>query len=72
MIHIDKYNIFSYGKEYKNGKESKTSTIQQTLTSKQCINGKQFLNLLSDLDEAWHQHEGKDVHIEVNFVDIER
>ena len=72
MIHIDKYNIFSYSKKWKNGKEAKTSTIQKTLTSKECINGKQFLQLLNDLDDAWHHHEGKDVHIEVKFLDIER
>lgn len=57
MIHIDKYNITSYGKEFKNGKESKQDTILKTLSSKDCISGKQFLQLLSDLDVdiALHQ-----------------
>ena len=40
------------------------------LTSKECITGKQFLQLLSDLDDAWHQHEGKDIEIEVTFKGV--
>ena len=37
------------------------------LTSDECISGKQFLQLLSDLDDAWHTHEGKNLQIEVTF-----
>lgn len=70
MIHIDKYKIYSYGKTWKNGKEAKESTIQQLVTSEECISGKQFLQLLSDLDDAWHQHEGKDIEIEVTFKGV--
>tara|TARA_X000001382_G_scaffold130919_1_gene127859 strand:- start:1399 stop:1620 length:222 start_codon:yes stop_codon:yes gene_type:complete len=67
MIHIDTYKIFSLGKTWKKGKEAKEETIQKMLTSKECISGKQFLQLLSDVDDAWHQHEGKNIEIEVTF-----
>ena len=70
MIHIDSYKIFSYGKTWKKGKEAKEETIQKMLTSKECISGKQFLQLLSDLDDAWHTHEGKDIEIEVTFKGV--
>ena len=63
MIHVDKYKIYSYGKTWKNGKKAKESTIQQMLTSEECISGKQLLQLLSDLDDAWHYHEGRDCEI---------
>ncbi len=69
MIHVDKYKIYSYGKTWKNGKKAKESTIQQMLTSEECISGKQLLQLLSDLDDAWHYHEGRDCEIEVTFTD---
>ena len=70
MIHIDSYKIFSYGKTWKKGKEAKEETIQKMLTTKECISGKQFLQLLSDLDDAWHHHEGKDIEIEVTFKGV--
>ena len=41
------------------------------LTSDECISGKQFLQLLSDLDDAWHTHEGKSLEIEVTFKGVE-
>ena len=69
MIHVDKYKIYSYGKTWKNGKKAKESTIQQMLTSEECISGRQLLQLLSDLDDAWHYHEGRDCEIEVTFTD---
>ena len=69
-IHIDKYKIYSYGKTWKKGKEAKEESIQKLLTSEECISGKQFLQLLSDLDDAWHQHEGKDIEIEVTFKGV--
>ena len=67
MVHIDKYKIYSYGKSWNNGKQAKKETVQQSLTSDECISGKQFLQLLSDLDDAWHTHEGKNLEIEVTF-----
>ena len=67
MVHIDKYKIYSYGKSWNKGKEAKTETIQKMLTSDECISGKQFLQLLYDLDDAWHTHEGKNLEIEVTF-----
>ena len=70
MVHIDKYKIYSYGKSWNKGKQAKTQTVQQSLTSDECISGKQFLQLLSDLDDAWHQHEGKNVEIEVTFKEV--
>ena len=39
------------------------------LTSEECISGKQLLQLLSDLDDAWHYHEGRDCEIEVTFTE---
>ena len=67
MVHIDKYKIYSYGKSWNKNNIPKTETIQQMLTSEECISGKQFLQLLSDLDDAWHTHEGKNLEIEVTF-----
>ena len=67
MVHIDKYKIYSYSKSWNNGKQAKKETVQQSLTSDECISGKQFLQLLSDLDDAWHTHEGKNLEIEVTF-----
>ena len=71
MVHIDKYKIYSYGKSWNNGKQAKKDTVQQSLTSDECISGKQFLQLLSDLDDAWHTHEGKNLEIEVTFKGVE-
>ena len=71
MIHIDSYKIFSYGKTWKKGKEAKEETIQKILTSKECISGKQFLQLLSDLDDAWHTGESKILEIDVTFKGVE-
>jgi hypothetical protein len=31
------------------------------------MEGKKFLQLLSDLDDAWHGHEGKDCVVHVSF-----
>ena len=31
------------------------------------MEGKKFLQLLSDLDDAWHGHEGKDCIVTVSF-----
>ena len=70
MIHIDKYKIYSYGKSWNKGKEAKKESIQKLLTSEESISGKQFLQLLSDLDDAWHQHEGKNIEIEVTFKEV--
>ena len=71
MIHVDKYKIYSYGKTWKNGKKAKESTIQQMLTSEECISGKQLLQLLSDLDDAWHTGESKILEIDVTFKGVE-
>ena len=52
----------------KNGKQSKSTSVQQMLTSDECIMGKTFIQLLEDLDQAWHQHgSGKNVKVEVTF-----
>ena len=71
MVHIDKYKIYSYGKSWNKGKEAKTETIQKMLTSDECISGKQFLQLLSDLDDAWHTGESKILEIAVTFKGVE-
>lgn len=69
MIHIDKYEIKSLGKEWKNGKFTNKESLTHTLTSKECISGKQFLNLIDELNDAWHRHDGKDIHVQVTFKD---
>ena len=67
-MHIDKYKIVSMDYTWKHGKQSKNTSIQQEMTSKECIMGRTFIQLLSDLDQAWHQHgECKDCEIEVTF-----
>ena len=67
-MHIDKYKIFSMDYTWKRGKQSKDTSIQQEMTSKECIMGRTFIQLLSDLDQAWHQHGcGKTCKIEVTF-----
>ena len=70
IVHGKEYMFIPYGKTWKKGKEAKEETIQKMLTTKECISGKQFLQLLSDLDDAWHQHEGKDIEIEVTFKGV--
>ena len=68
-MHIDKYIIRSMDYTWKNGKQSKNTSVQQEMTSKECIMGRTFIQLLSDLDQAWHQHgTGKDCKIEVTFT----
>jgi len=38
------------------------------MTSKECIMDKTFIQLLEDLDQAWHQHGcGKTCKVEVTF-----
>lgn len=69
MIHIDKYEIKSLGREWKNGKFTNKESLTHTLTSKECISGKQFLNLIDELNDAWHRHDAKDIHIVVTFKD---
>ena len=67
-MHIDKYTIRSMDYNWKNGKQSKNTSVQQEMISKECIMGRTFIQLLSDLDQAWHQHgSGKNVKVEVTF-----
>ena len=67
-MHIDKYTIRSMDYDLKNGKQSKNTSVQQEMISKECIMGRTFIQLLSDLDQAWHQHgSGKNVKVEVTF-----
>ena len=67
-MHIDKYKIVSIDYSWKNGKQSKNTSVQQEMISKECIIGKTFIQLLTDIDDAWHQHgECKDCEIEVTF-----
>tara|TARA_R100001224_G_scaffold40734_1_gene23386 strand:- start:129 stop:353 length:225 start_codon:yes stop_codon:yes gene_type:complete len=67
-MHIDKYKIISMDYTWKNGKQSKDTSVQQEMISKECITGRTFIQLLSDLDQAWHQHgECKTCKIEVTF-----
>ena len=67
-MHIDKYKIVSIDYSWKNGKQSKNTSVKQEMISKECIIGKTFIQLLTDIDDAWHQHgECKDCEIEVTF-----
>ena len=67
-MHIDKYTIRSMDYDWKNGKQSKNTSVQQEMISKECIMGRTFIQLLSDLDQAWHQHgSGKNGKVEVTF-----
>ena len=66
-MHIDEYKIWSYDYDYKNGKKSKTTVIKKHLISEECIDSKSLINLLSDLDVAWHNVYDKKIKIEVTF-----
>ena len=67
-MHIDKYIIRSMDYTWRHGKQSKNTSVQQEMTSIECIMGKTFIQLLEDLNQAWHQHgECKDCEIEVTF-----
>ena len=71
-MHIDKYKIFSMDYTWKNGKQSKNTSVQQMMTSDECIMGRTFIQLLSDLDQAWHQHGCcKTCKVEVTFEPYE-
>jgi len=69
-MYIDKYEIVSWSRKWNNGKQNKKAEI-----TKSCYNedhgmsGKKFLQLLSDLDDAWHEQEGKDCVVHVSFED---
>ena len=69
-MYIDKYEIVSWSRKWNNGKQNKKAEI-----TKSCYNedhgmsGKKFLQLISDLDDAWHQLEGKDCVVTVSFED---
>jgi len=67
LMHIDEYKIWSYDYDYKNGKKSKTTVIKKHLISEECIDSKSLINLLSDLDVAWHNVYDKKIKIEVTF-----
>jgi hypothetical protein len=69
-MYIDKYEIYSYGRKWKNGKQNKQSEVLNYCeNSYHGTDGKTFLQLISDLDDAWHKHEGKDCKIIVEFKD---
>ena len=71
-MHIDKYKIVSMDYTWKRGKQSKNTSVQQMMTSDECIMGRTFIQLLSDLDQAWHQHGcGKTCKVEVTFEPYE-
>jgi hypothetical protein len=67
LMHIDSYKIWSYDYDYKNGKRSKTTSIKQHLVSEECIDSKSLINLLSDLDVAWHNVYDKKIKVEITF-----
>tara|TARA_B110000444_G_C18769327_1_gene561673 strand:+ start:441 stop:680 length:240 start_codon:yes stop_codon:yes gene_type:complete len=74
-MYIDRYEIVSYSRKWNNGKQNKKAEITNycdntySSYSYHGIEGKKFLQLLSDLDDAWHGHEGKDCIVTVSFED---
>ena len=51
---------------WRHGKQSKNTSVQQEMISKECIMGKTFIQLLEDLDQAWHQHGRSNHHGRAN------
>lgn len=68
-MYIDKYEIKSFSNEWKNGKQTKKEVLNHNLKSDESIKGKQLIQLIDDLNEAWHRYDAKDVHIQITFKD---
>ena len=67
-MYIDKYEIVSWSRKWNNGKQNKKAEITNYCDNTyHGMEGKKFLQLLSDLDDAWHEHEGKDCVVHVSF-----
>jgi hypothetical protein len=66
---IDKYVIKSFSNEWKNGKQTKKEVLNHHLKSDEMIKGKLLIQLIDDLNEAWHRYDNKQISIEVTFKD---
>ena len=66
---IDKYVIKSFSNEWKNGKATKKETLKHHLKSDEMLKGKLLIQLIDDLNEAWHRYDDKEISIEVTFKD---
>ena len=56
-MYIDRYEIVSYSRKWNNGKQNKKAEITNYCDNTyHGMEGKKFLQLLSDLDDAWHGH----------------
>ena len=69
-MYIDRYEIVSYSRKWNNGKQNKKAEITNYCDNTyHGIDGKTFLQLLSDLNVAWHENEHRDCVIHVSFED---
>ena len=67
-MYIDKYEIVSWSRKWNNGKQNKKAEITKSCYNEDLgMSGKKFLQLISDLDDAWHEQEGKDCIVHVSF-----
>ena len=66
---IDKYVIKSFSNEWKNGKQTKKEVLNHNLKSDEMIKGKLLIQLIEDLNEAWHRYDNKQISVEVTFKD---
>ena len=67
-MYIDRYEIVSYSRKWNNGKQNKKAEITNYCDNTyNGIDGKTFLQLLSDLNVAWHENEHRDCVINVRF-----
>jgi len=67
-MYIDRYKIVSWNRKWNNGKQNKKAEITNHCdNTHHGIDGKTFLQLLSDLNVAWHENEHRDCVINVSF-----
>ena len=67
-MYIDRYKIVSWNRKWNNGKQNKKAEITNYCDNTyHGIDGKTFLQLLSDLNVAWHENEHRDCVIHVSF-----
>jgi len=67
-MYIDRYKIVSWNRKWNNGKQNKKAEITNHCdNTHHGIDGKTFLQLLSDLNVAWHENEHRDCVIHVSF-----
>ena len=69
-MYIDRYKIVSWNRKWNNGKQNKKAEITNYCHNNyHGIDAKTFLQLLSDLNVAWHEDEHKNCVVHVSFED---